>query len=777
MHPSTRRERRSTLARLLKQAAVAALAGALMFAGVAPAAAAPADDLAALIAHAETLVNGDYTEQTRRNLEHSIFGAETVLEYYPTDDAAVLDAYTQLDHFVGALVDLSQLRSAYASATKYGHPAHSWGVHESALVQARDTLDRLANPRNHADQSQIDQYTIELNASQAALVDLSALRAVYDAAWRSGDYTAASWAAFESQFYLTADFLTDATTSGIGVLQATVDAYKDALVAAQDALVDLSALRAVHAAASVTGDFTDVSWSMLSAALEDTELLLSDAANPSFDVWQADVDSLIASLQIYRHGLVDLSGLRSVTNNAMFHTRSNYLTHGWVRFEAARDAAVALLDLPNATAAAVATATQNLIDTEAALEHSGWLHEVLQTVAWKDEADYGEATWARFAATVAVLEAFAVRDLAGEFIAGDEVFDALNDFYAAEAGLLEMAPLLAAATDFASLTPAHYAPVTFGELAAIEAEIDRMITDSTDPAKVDTNGDGNWVPRYWAKRAEIVDIRTLTAVLIRVDGLDKSRYSAHSAAALDDHRNAVVDLLVNHSLTEGDVAGFIASLQGYESSLVSIGALIDAVAAAKALDEGDYTATQWAAVTAGVTAAEALLARAANPVEAVTSTEVSSANSTLVAAVAANGAPKPGTPASVNVTAASGGVLKNGSTVRHGSSVNIALSGLLPGSTVTVHLHSNPILLGTFTAALDGTVNGTVTIPGNAPAGNHNLVLSFTNADGTPGTHSIAVVIPLPKTGSDSPAPALLIGGLLLAVGGGLLVLRRRVAI
>ncbi|WP_414172073.1 tyrosine-protein phosphatase [Clavibacter tessellarius] len=67
--------------------------------------------------------------------------------------------------------------------------------------------------------------------------------------------------------------------------------------------------------------------------------------------------------------------------------------------------------------------------------------------------------------------------------------------------------------------------------------------------------------------------------------------------------------------------------------------------------------------------------------------------------------------------------LPGGSSPVAGGTVAVRASGLTPGAAYRVELHSTPTDVGTLTAASDGTVAGTVTIPAGTEAGAHTLTL------------------------------------------------------
>ncbi|MFB7842844.1 collagen binding domain-containing protein [Microbacterium sp. NPDC056052] len=141
-------------------------------------------------------------------------------------------------------------------------------------------------------------------------------------------------------------------------------------------------------------------------------------------------------------------------------------------------------------------------------------------------------------------------------------------------------------------------------------------------------------------------------------------------------------------------------------------------------------------------------------------------------------------------------------TVQPGAAVHVTGSGFMPGESVAIELHSDPISLGTLTAGSDGVVDTTVTIPADAPAGAHRIVLtgqrstltggsaltiagvttpggsdgSGTGGGSTPasGSGTASGSAQLAATGAELPDGMLLLGALMLLIGVAVIRIRRR---
>lgn len=124
-----------------------------------------------------------------------------------------------------------------------------------------------------------------------------------------------------------------------------------------------------------------------------------------------------------------------------------------------------------------------------------------------------------------------------------------------------------------------------------------------------------------------------------------------------------------------------------------------------------------------------------------------------------------------------------------GGSVAFSAQGLKEGAAFNLVLRSTPVVLASGTVPAGGTVAQQLTIPAGLEAGWHSVTLTSTYADGTAASSVVWFQIDgsglLVKTSATAPAPELASTGveaaplgiaafLLLAVGGSLLMVRRR---
>lgn len=115
--------------------------------------------------------------------------------------------------------------------------------------------------------------------------------------------------------------------------------------------------------------------------------------------------------------------------------------------------------------------------------------------------------------------------------------------------------------------------------------------------------------------------------------------------------------------------------------------------------------------------------------------------------------------------------------VAPGGSLTVSGGGFLAGERVSIELHSTPVVLGLSTASADGSVTSRVTIPQDATAGEHRIVLRglesgrVISQDIVVTKASTPAAPALVTTGGESLA-GLAVAGSLLALGGSALLFR-----
>ncbi|HKE76164.1 MAG TPA: LPXTG cell wall anchor domain-containing protein [Acidimicrobiales bacterium] len=116
-----------------------------------------------------------------------------------------------------------------------------------------------------------------------------------------------------------------------------------------------------------------------------------------------------------------------------------------------------------------------------------------------------------------------------------------------------------------------------------------------------------------------------------------------------------------------------------------------------------------------------------------------------------------------------------------GQTISIEGRTFATGSTATVTLFSDPVVLGSAIADAAGVFALQATIPADTPLGHHTITAEGTAPDGSPLSLSVSLtVVPaqgagagagngsgnLPRTGSDSSIPLAKLGLGMLAIGG-----------
>jgi LPXTG-motif cell wall-anchored protein len=128
-----------------------------------------------------------------------------------------------------------------------------------------------------------------------------------------------------------------------------------------------------------------------------------------------------------------------------------------------------------------------------------------------------------------------------------------------------------------------------------------------------------------------------------------------------------------------------------------------------------------------------------------------------------------------------GGLTISPTSVHAGGSIKVESTGWKPSSSVTITLHSDPVVLDTVTSDASGNVSATATIPAGTDAGAHTIVATGSGTSGSPQelTSNLTVMAAsgggggsLPRTGAAVAALAMV--GLALFGGGALMSAARK---
>ena len=310
------------------------------------------------------------------------------------------------------------------------------------------------------------------------------------------------------------------------------------------------------------------------------------------DLTQDEIDALIAILQPAYDGLVDLSGLAASVADANGRDPLSYINWDDVLVDTDILAdAIRVLNDPAATQTEVNDAKNALDAALLLLTEGDPLGDLAAALAGaKNEVDYTSATWTS------------------------------SGYGAAKAVLVGLSEQLAGNS---SLYPATITPaMIYDAIAALN------IADAKTPVE------GGLVLR--------VDPAVLLArVGTAKDGLDiDGRYTANSMGALNTAIGAANTALDGYNDATSTTkpwpdqdataqAAQITAINDARANLVSIGDLLDALAASPATNTGPWTAASWATYSSHRTAANTLATNAQSAANVITAAQVATALSNL----------------------------------------------------------------------------------------------------------------------------------------------------
>lgn len=243
------------------------------------------------------------------------------------------------------------------------YTASSW----AAYADARSNAIAHQSP-NGGTQVEVDYAAESLIEAQAALVDLSELRAEYgERETDQAPYTPDSWLAYQ--------IVVSAALAALSDGEATAEEIADATDALQSAMGDL-VLRAdftllqeeVDLAATLDeDDYAGDSWDAYQDELAEANAVLAD-----LNATQAEVDAALDELTQMREALVSLVALRSAVDaeNAFVRTESDYTPDSWADLQVAIADAESIINDPKSTQVDVDAARAALLDAVDALVYT-----------------------------------------------------------------------------------------------------------------------------------------------------------------------------------------------------------------------------------------------------------------------------------------------------------------------------------------------------------------------------------------------------------------------
>ncbi len=266
-------------------------------------------------------------------------------------------------------VDVTELQNKVNEANALIAADYTTGSFETVTSALNEANELLANP---ASQEEVDAAAAALQSAMDGLVSIKDLRAYYDANKDKvqDGYTDESFAAYKEALQKAADILGSTSPTQAEVDQALADlqAAVDGLIEKQPDEVNKDALQTLYDAYAEMeqGNYTDESYQALRDALDAAKAVLDDK-----DATQAEVDAAYSALAAAADGLAEVPGggdeeivvknqLQKLYDAVKNLSQSGYTAESWQAFQAARDAAKAVLDNPDATQEEVSAAYSDL---------------------------------------------------------------------------------------------------------------------------------------------------------------------------------------------------------------------------------------------------------------------------------------------------------------------------------------------------------------------------------------------------------------------------------
>jgi hypothetical protein len=609
---------------------------------------------------ADDLDENDYTASTWEDFMDAYNDAQTayndpgataqeIIEAMDALHDAIYGQDDTLDNGDGGLAargDASGLEDliteALGKTPQNSYTASTWNALQDALDDSGRTV-----PVDVSDltQAEIDALETALQTALTNLVDLAGLlEAIADAnVLDEEDYTSGTWSALEQA-------LADAADEAIPANNATQSAVDAAETAIRQAISDLdtradhSGLGALLDIADDLGenDYTTSTWEDFVNAYNDAQTVYNDSnatAQEILEALDALHDAIYGQDDILDNGdgglatRGDATSLEDLITEALTKTpQNNYTASTWNVLQDALDdtgrtVPVDASDLTQAEIDALETVLQtaltNLVDLSGLLD-------AIADAGLLNEGNYTPATWSALEQTLA--------DAADEALPANNATQSAVD--AAETAIRQAISDLDARADQSGLATLlsvvngldedDYTTSTWG---SFEVALDNANGVYTDPNA--TQADVNAALTALQDAKDDLELRantaSLNALIAQATGLTANNYTAASwnglQDALDDTgRTTPVD---NSDMSQDEADALTAALQNALNALVDLRGLLDAIADAGLLDEGNYTPATWNALQAAVNNA----ADEANRSNASTQTQVNSAEQSIRTAI------------------------------------------------------------------------------------------------------------------------------------------------
>ena len=347
----------------------------------------------------------------------------------------------------GDVTDLKALIDQYAKENLKAedHTTSTWSAYETALNAA----NAIVTDNSNSDQAAVDAAKKVLEDAHAALAkrgNTDALKALIEEykELKEADYTHETWVKYEEALEAANGIVADNSNK----TQAEVDAAKDALKAAKEALVkapvdpqlDKSKLQAAVDAAKAKDEnaYTTASYNAMEKVLAEAEELLTNGKDQAaIDAKAKDLNDAVAAL--VERGNTDALKALIAEYKAEGLKEADYTTDSWKAYTDALTAAEKVVkDNSNLDQAAVDAALNALRDARVALKLSGKpsvdkseLQAAYDKYKDKKNDGYTAESWAKF--ENALKSAKAILD--NEAATADQVKAALAQLNSAAEGL------------------------------------------------------------------------------------------------------------------------------------------------------------------------------------------------------------------------------------------------------------------------------------------------------------------------------------------------------
>ena len=483
----------------------------------------------------------------------------------------------------GDVTDLKALIDQYAKENLKAedHTTSTWSAYETALNAA----DAIVTDNSNSDQAAVDAAKKVLEDAHAALAkrgNTDALKALIEEykELKEADYTHETWVKYEEALEAANGIVADNSNK----TQAEVDAAKDALKAAKEALVkapvdpqlDKSKLQAAVDAAKAKDEnaYTTASYNAMEKVLAEAEELLTNGKDQAaIDAKAKDLNDAVAAL--VERGNTDALKALIAEYKAEGLKEADYTTDSWKAYTDALTAAEKVVkDNSNLDQAAVDAAKKALEDAHTALVKV----EQINKEALKAAIDAAKAADANLYTTDSYKAMKTVLSDAEKVLKDskdqteiDAAAKALNDAVTALVQRGNTDPLKALIEEYKDLKEADYTADSWKEYADALKAAKAIVEDNSnsDQAAVDAALNALRDARVALKLSgkPSVDKSELQAAYDKYKDKKNDGYTAESWAKFENALKSAKAILDNEAATADQVKAALAQLNSAAEGL------------------------------------------------------------------------------------------------------------------------------------------------------------------------------------------------------------------